>query len=96
MRSEREAGDPSNTPAFDLLYMKYGAAIMVNVIVRYFDTEDKCREHSNLIWASVFQHCDKYNPEKANLHTWLYTIATNHCRQAMRQQAQWEHDPAGT
>jgi RNA polymerase sigma-70 factor (ECF subfamily) len=74
-----------NTDAFEQLVHKYQdrlVRVLAQLLKRRLPAEDLAQE----IFLRVYQARERYRP-KAKFATWLFTIANNAARNAMRQQA---------
>ena len=64
----REAG------AFDLLYKRY-AQIIFNLCVRILKDEVEAQDVMQEIFVQVWKDAGRFNPARASVKTWLFTIA---------------------
>jgi RNA polymerase sigma-70 factor (ECF subfamily) len=66
--------DKRETGAFDLLYGRY-AQIIFNLCVRILKDEVEAQDVMQEIFIQIWKDAGRFNPARASVKTWLFTIA---------------------
>lgn len=71
-----QAAGKGDERAFNRIVQKYSGSIY-NYVYRYIRIEADAEEITSETFWRVWKHSPKWQPDKAKLSTWLYTIANN-------------------
>ena len=72
--------------AQEQLYRSFYKA-MVSLCLRYTRQQEDALEVLNTGFLKVFQHIDRYQPEKSSFYTWMRTIILNSCLDFIRKRS---------
>ena len=78
------AGHPQGRDAFEALVGRYGR-VLLTVVERQVGDHHLAHDLAQEIWIKVFRSIGRFRPE-GSFRSWLFTIALNHVRDAMRGQ----------
>jgi RNA polymerase sigma-70 factor (ECF subfamily) len=78
------AGDPDARGAFEALVHRYGG-VLLGVVERQVGDHHLAHDLAQEIWIKVFRSIGRFRPE-GSFRSWLFTIALNHVRDALRGQ----------
>lgn len=72
--------------AQEQLYRSFYKA-MVSLCLRYTRQQEDALEVLNTGFLKVFQHIDRYQPDKSAFYTWMRTIILNNCLDYIRKRS---------
>ena len=65
-----------NAPGWEKIYAEYSGKVMGYIMARVqhrADAEDLCAD----VFEKIFRKLDQFDPDKASLNTWIFTVARN-------------------
>ena len=86
--------DDGDADALRLIYERY-ASIVFGMTYRLLGDRQAAEECTQDVFVSVWRTARTYDPERAQVSTWLFTIARNRAIDATRRRAARPVDPHG-
>jgi RNA polymerase sigma-70 factor (ECF subfamily) len=69
--------------AFDLIVQRHKAPLL-NFIYRYLNNHDSAEDITQEVFIRIYKNVNNYHPDIAGFRTWMYKIATNLCKNEIR------------